>query len=443
MKLSFEEFQSLVKETLQEQQWNKDSETPRDYSKEYNAPGSKEQDERNKRKRDKRKHDKEFGECPDNQDLHHVGGIENDEVKCEPPYINRGRKEKSRLKKGEIVIKIGEQGLRKIVQEETQEVLSEIFPALAGMVAKGAVALGKGAVKAGGAAVRGAAKMGKAAVKGGAKIGKSMAKKAVKSLEKSVDLKPSPQAQKLGKKIGGTEVKTFDNLESMIDQVLAQASDEKLKGDPSKLMNKIKTSLPFFKALKEADKKDIEGIEVGSFDNLEDMMDQVLAQASNGGLQGDSSGIVNKLKSAVPVFQQLKKGDDTTEEEKEEKEEAEGVVSDPGKLQKLEKSAEGKGIHRQAVKAKGGGLEFEEKPKEKEAVAKPLWAKITGKPSAALDKMSGAGDSTLQRAKEQPAKSAAKLGKAVEKFAQAFTKESKTNEAVNEVFDSIVGSIPK
>jgi hypothetical protein len=57
--------------------------------------------------------------------------------------------------------------------------------------------------------------------------------------------------------------------------------------------------------------------------------------------------------------------------------------------------------------------------------------------------MSGAGDSTLQRAKEQPAKSAAKLGKAVEKFAQAFTKESKTNEAVNEVFDSIVGSIPK
>ena len=30
---------------------NKNSKTPRDYSKEYNAPGSKEQEERNKRKR--------------------------------------------------------------------------------------------------------------------------------------------------------------------------------------------------------------------------------------------------------------------------------------------------------------------------------------------------------------------------------------------------------
>lgn len=95
-----------VKKVLSEQQWNKDSNTPRDYSKEYDAPGSKEQDERNKRKRDKRKHDKEHGKCSDNQDLHHVNGIENSKVKCEPPYINRGRKEKSRLKDDEIVIKI-------------------------------------------------------------------------------------------------------------------------------------------------------------------------------------------------------------------------------------------------------------------------------------------------------------------------------------------------
>ena len=85
---------------------NKNSKTPRDYSKEYNAPGSKEQEERNKRKRDKRKHDKLYGECPEGTELHHTNGIENDEVECVPVSKNRGRKEKSRKKKGEVVIRI-------------------------------------------------------------------------------------------------------------------------------------------------------------------------------------------------------------------------------------------------------------------------------------------------------------------------------------------------
>ena len=115
----------LMEEILHEQEWNKDSKTPRDYSKEYNPPGSKEQEERNKRKRDKRKHDKEQGKCPHNQDLHHVDGIENDKVKCEPPYLNRGRKEKSRLKGGEVVLKIKEHQLKIIIQEETEKVLNE------------------------------------------------------------------------------------------------------------------------------------------------------------------------------------------------------------------------------------------------------------------------------------------------------------------------------
>ena len=85
---------------------NKNSKTPRDYSKEYNAPGSKEQEERNKRKRDKRKHDKLYGECPEGTELHHTNGIENDEVECVSISKNRGRKEKSRKKKGEVVIRI-------------------------------------------------------------------------------------------------------------------------------------------------------------------------------------------------------------------------------------------------------------------------------------------------------------------------------------------------
>tara|TARA_R110002074_G_scaffold20402_7_gene64764 strand:- start:122 stop:1108 length:987 start_codon:yes stop_codon:yes gene_type:complete len=86
--------------------WNKNSETPRDYSKEHNPSGSKEQEERNKRKRDKRKHDKIHGECPEGTELHHTNGIENDEVECTPVSKNRGRKEKSRKKEGEIIIRI-------------------------------------------------------------------------------------------------------------------------------------------------------------------------------------------------------------------------------------------------------------------------------------------------------------------------------------------------
>jgi len=56
-------FQEVIGSIISEQQWNKNSNTPRDYSEEYDAPGSKDQEERNKRKRDKRKHDKEHGEC--------------------------------------------------------------------------------------------------------------------------------------------------------------------------------------------------------------------------------------------------------------------------------------------------------------------------------------------------------------------------------------------
>ena len=85
---------------------NKNSKTPRDYSKEYNPPGSKEQNARNKRKRDKRNHDKLYGECPEGTELHHTNGIENDEVECVPVSKNRGRKEKSRKKDDEIVIRI-------------------------------------------------------------------------------------------------------------------------------------------------------------------------------------------------------------------------------------------------------------------------------------------------------------------------------------------------
>ena len=140
MKLTAQMFQEVIGSIISEQQWNKNSNTPRDYSEEYDAPGSKDQEERNKRKRDKRKHDKEHGECPEGEELHHVDGIDGDMLECEPVSTNRGRKEKSRLKKGEkekkdtraekekkgeIAIKIAEHQLKKIIQEEAEKVLSE------------------------------------------------------------------------------------------------------------------------------------------------------------------------------------------------------------------------------------------------------------------------------------------------------------------------------
>tara|TARA_R110000824_G_scaffold229455_1_gene417127 strand:+ start:1037 stop:1759 length:723 start_codon:yes stop_codon:yes gene_type:complete len=229
------DFTKLINETLHEQQWNKDSDTPRDYSKEYNKPGSKEQDERNKRKRDKRKHDKEHGECPEETELHHVNGVESDEVECQPVAKNRGRKEKSRIKDGEIVIRITEEHVRQIVQEETEEVLQEILPALAALATRGAAMAGSGLTKAASAAV---------------KVSKPMAKKAAKALVKSTTKKIAPVAKKMAKKIGGTKVGSYQGLEDMIDQVLGQASDEDLKGNPNQLINKLKQSMPYLQHLK-------------------------------------------------------------------------------------------------------------------------------------------------------------------------------------------------
>lgn len=226
MKKTLNPVNELIEEVLVEQEWNKDSDTPRDYSKEYNKPGSKEQDERNKRKRDKRKHDKECGECPEGEELHHVNGIENDEMECQPVSKNRGRKEKSRLKDGEIVIRITEEHVRKIIKEEAEEVLQEILPALAGLAAKAA-----------------ASGVGK-------KVAAGVAKKAATSLAKSAAKKITPAAKSVAQKIGGTKVGTYQNLEDMIDQVISQASDEDLKGDPSKLANKLQQSLPLLKQLK-------------------------------------------------------------------------------------------------------------------------------------------------------------------------------------------------
>ena len=105
MKLTAQKLQELIEEALDERRkWNKDN--GRDYSKEHNPSGSPEQEDRNTRKRHQREYIKKHGKCPEGEELHHPEGLESTKVVCEPISTNRGRKEKSRLKKSDNVIKI-------------------------------------------------------------------------------------------------------------------------------------------------------------------------------------------------------------------------------------------------------------------------------------------------------------------------------------------------
>jgi len=221
-----------IKETLSERKWNKDSKTPRDYSKEYNPPGSKEQEERNKRKRDKRKHDKEEGECPAGEELHHVDGIESDKLECEPVSKNRGRKGEGARVPKDIKIKITETQIREIIQEETVEVINELLPALAGMALSGLWSAGK-------AVGKGAVGLGKLAAKG-AKGAASFAGDALSGPAKSSIAK-----------IKGVNPKTYKDAGAIINALMQQISDKGgIAGDPEELKKALAASAPYLDLLK-------------------------------------------------------------------------------------------------------------------------------------------------------------------------------------------------
>lgn len=232
MTFSVQDLRDLVKEALQERQWNKDSNTPRDYDKEYNPPGSKEQDDRNKRKRDKRKHDREHGECPEGEELHHVNGIKEDEVECEPVSKNRGRKgEGGRISK-DIKIKITEEQIRQIIQEESVEVINEVFPWLADMALKGAMGAGK-------AVGDGATGLGKLAYKG-----------AKGAAEWAMDTGPEKAA---AAKVKQMKIKNFKEIGAIINALMQQAADEGgLEGDPKELEQALAASAQQLHMLKKS-----------------------------------------------------------------------------------------------------------------------------------------------------------------------------------------------
>lgn len=229
MTLSLQDLKELIKETLQEKQWNKDSNTPRDYSKEYNAPGSKEQDERNKRKRDKRQHDKENGECPEGEELHHVNGIEEDELKCEPVSKNRGRKgEGARITK-DIIIKISRKSLDEIIKEESSEAVSEVLGSLAG------AALG--------AAAKGAASW------AARKAGEEAAEAIFGDDEDDESEKDKEKVQK--NRMGDLQIRSYNDLKRSLDAVFDQATDQPLSGDDEELKKHLESVPDLIKHLKQ------------------------------------------------------------------------------------------------------------------------------------------------------------------------------------------------
>ena len=216
-----QQLEALIRESMNERKWNKNSSTPRDYSKEYNTPGSKEQEERNKRKRDKRKHDKEFGECPEGTELHHPNGIEEDEVRCEPVSKNRGRKEKSRLKDGEIIIKIKESEIRHMVGEETRSVLQELFGSLAA----------------------------KAINKVVDKTQDWATKKAVDSASEFIFGDDDEEGEgeeikkrEIEKKLSSLNIGSYDDLKKTLDGVFKRASKRKLSGEPENLKKSLESA---------------------------------------------------------------------------------------------------------------------------------------------------------------------------------------------------------
>jgi len=227
VKFSIQDLRALIKESLQEKQWNKNSNTPRDYSQEYNAPGSKEQEERNKRKRDKRKHDKENGECPEGEELHHVDGIEEDELKCEPISKNRGRKgEGARLAKN-IKIKIRKNSLKEMIKEESDIVIQEIFGSLAG------AALG--------AAAKGAASW--AAKKAG--------EEAMEMAFGDDEDEEGEEGKKdqMKQKMTGLNIRNYDDLRRALDGVFDDASKTPLSGDSKELEKHLASSKDLIKQL--------------------------------------------------------------------------------------------------------------------------------------------------------------------------------------------------
>jgi len=228
MKLSLQELQLFVKESLQEKQWNKNSNTPRDYSKEYNPPGSKEQEDRNKRKRDKRKHDKENGECPEGEELHHVDGIEEDELKCEPTSKNRGRKGEGARYTKNIKIKIKKSSLEEIIKEESDIVIQEIFGSLAG------AALGAAAKSAAGWAAE--------------KAGEEAMEMAFGDDEEEAGEEGKKKQMK--QKMTGLNIRSYDDLRRALDGVFDDASKTPLSGDSKELEKHLASSSDLIKQLR-------------------------------------------------------------------------------------------------------------------------------------------------------------------------------------------------
>ena len=139
-------------------------------------------------------------------------------------------------------MKITESQLKQIIEEETEEVLQEIAPALAalgGAAARGAAALGGAAAK---GVAKGAAKLGTAAAKGLAKGASKAAGQAAKMVSKQTDV--NKVLQGLNRIKAPTLMQKIDKpleLQDLLMNVLGN-----VKVDPKvvdTVLNKVRTQL--------------------------------------------------------------------------------------------------------------------------------------------------------------------------------------------------------
>ncbi len=135
-------------------------------------------------------------------------------------------------------MKLTESRLKKIIEEEAEEVLQEIAPALAalgGAAARGAAALG-------GAAARGATKLGTAAAKGIAKGATKAAGQAAKMMSKQTDV--NKVLQGLNRIKAPTLMQKIDKpleLQDLLMNVLGNVQVDPKVIDT--VLNKIKTQM--------------------------------------------------------------------------------------------------------------------------------------------------------------------------------------------------------
>jgi len=132
--ISLSELEKIVEQVISEQKWNKDSKTPRDYSKEKKTAGDPENIARKQARRDAEK--KGLVKPGDGKHVHHPNGVDpsaknGGDYEIVDAADNLGGKESPGDQRARGKPTVKKSVLIKIVEEESEEMLQEIAPLVA------------------------------------------------------------------------------------------------------------------------------------------------------------------------------------------------------------------------------------------------------------------------------------------------------------------------